>query len=56
MTTPTLVAVIALGVTAIAGVVLVVRMTGSTAGVTETGRAIGALLVAIIRALTDHAS
>lgn len=54
MTTPTLVAVIALGVTAIAGVVLVVR--GSTAGVAETGRAIGALLVAIIRALTDHAS
>ncbi len=56
MTTPTLVAVMTLGVSAIAGVVLVVRMTKSTVGVAETGRAIGALLAAVIRALTDHTS
>jgi hypothetical protein len=48
-----LIAAIILGIGAIAGVVIVVYVTGSTAGVMATARAIGALLVAVIRALND---
>jgi hypothetical protein len=56
MTTPVLITAVVLGFAAIVGVVFVVRVSGSTAGVTATARAIGALLVTVIRALDDHSA